>query len=167
MSKEEFYSIMPILLYGIAVGDLVMHFKDYFHRKKPYWPHIVTGLLFLELAFFNFYMLFYHDLPKHENYFFFLKNLITPILFLLTVAVYTPNNETDAKTYFHAHIRIVFCLFAAFILSHFVIEANSNIFSLARLIGVILSLCFAFTEKLTFLWMMVGLRFIGFFLTNY
>jgi len=48
MTKDEFFAFMPLLLYGIAVSELVMHWQDYFNSERRYWPHLITGLILLE-----------------------------------------------------------------------------------------------------------------------
>ena len=167
MSKDEFFAFMPLLIYGIAVTELVMHWRDYLKKERRYWPHLLTGIILLELAFLNFYFL-YDELDELFNsYPNFLFRLTSPLILLLAVSVYTPEAERDVKEYFDDKISLIYGLLAAFIVINMLSDLGYNLINLIRLIAIVICLLIAITriKWLIFLW--IVLRLSLFYIEEY
>ncbi len=164
MSPEEFYSIMPILLLSIGIGDILLHWKDYFQEDRRYWPHIVTGFMIVEVGIRNYYLLF-SDLPEisHLRYNGFLVRLIPPMFFLLSAAAFTPDENSDVKEYFIRRMPLVFSLLALFIASHWLIQFKIDYTFWVRVSAVAGCLLMVFTRKPNLIYLLLALRvWIGF-----
>ena len=158
MSKDEFFAFMPLLFYGIAVSEIIMHWRDYLKKERRYWPHLITGLILLELAFLNFYYL-YDELDElFVNYNQFLFQLSAPLVFLLTVSVYTPENDGDVKEYFKKRTPMIFSLLAIFVGIHIIKEPNLLFINLVRLSAVLTCVLIAVTKNYWFLTIWILIR---------
>lgn len=158
MSKDEFFAFMPLLLYGIAVSEIVMHWRDYLRKERRYWPHLVTGLILLDLAFVNFYYLYDSLNLLFENYVKFLYRLLPPLVLLLTVSAFTPERESNVKQYFIDKMPTVFTLLAIFIGLNTLDEFGYNFITLIRLAAIIVCLLLALTRKVWLIFLWVTLR---------
>jgi len=167
MSKEEFFAFMPLLIYGIAVSELIMHWRDYLKKDRRYWPHLVTGIILLELGFVNFYYL-YDTLDQwFVDYPHFLLRLSSPLVLLLTVSVYTPENDKDVKDYFNANSSIVYTLLSVFILINILTEFDLSFINLIRTIAILICALIALTKKYWLIWLWVIIRGSFFFFEKY
>jgi len=167
MSKLEFFAFMPLLIYGIAIGEIIMHWRDYLKKDRRYWPHIITGVVLLELAFLNFYYL-YDDLSLlFETYPKFLARMMVPITFLLTVSVFTPEDNMEVKVYFKEKMRTIFTLLGIFILAHMINDFHFDFINLIRVIASGSFFLVAFTRKFYFIWIFIVVRLALFFFNNY
>ncbi len=121
MSQKEYYLILPLLLYGLAISDLVNSWRSFFFSERRYWPHILTSLMLLEAAFWNFFrMNDWMTTNSYESYLSYSRFIITPLAFILVVAVFTPDREnSDIKSYFDSNMRIIFGGLAVFMALHF------------------------------------------------
>ena len=158
MSQDEFFAFMPLLIYGIAVSELVMHWRDYLKKDRRYWPHLITGLILLELAFLNFYYLYDKLDELFSTYYYFLFRLLSPIVLLLAVSVYTPEEDRGIKEYFKKNASIVFTLIGVFILLNIVTEFGFNYVNLIRAIGMMICFLIALTNRFWLLWLWIILR---------
>ena len=167
MSKEEFFAFMPLLIYGIAVSELIMHWRDYLKADRRYWPHIITGLILLELGFVNFFYL-YDTLDQwYLDYPHFLLRLSSPLLLLLTVSVYTPENDRNVKDYFNANSSILYTLLSLFIIINIITEPDINFINLIRFIAVLICALIALTKKYWLIWFWVIIRGSFFIIEEY
>lgn len=121
MAEKDYYLILPLLLYGLAISDLVSSWRSFFFSERRYWPYIPTSLLLLEASFWNFYrMNKWMTIDSFENYLSYSPFIITPLVFIVVVAVFTPDKENeDIKTYFQSNMRIIFGGLAIFVALHF------------------------------------------------
>jgi len=158
MSQDEFFAFMPLLIYGIAVTELVRHWRDYLNKGRRYWPHLVTGLILLELAFVNFYYLYDTLEDLFKTYPHFLLRLTSPILLLLTVSVYTPENDRDVKEYFNDKAPLIFTLLGLFIMINVVTDLELNFINLIRSTAAIICFLLALTKKYWLIWLWVIIR---------
>lgn len=163
MSKDEFFAFMPLLIYGIAVSELIMHWRDYLKSDRRYWAHLLTGIILLELAFVNFYYLYDELNELFVDYLHFLFRLIGPLILLLTVSVYTPEDNKDIKEYFFDKSPIIFTLLGSFILVNLLSEFKDPLMISIRLVAIVLCVLLATTRKFWILWFWVALRLALFF----
>lgn len=162
MSQDEFFAFMPLLIYGIAVSELIMHWRDYLKSKRRYWPHLVTGILLLELAFSNFYYLYDKLEFLFVDYISFLARLSAPLLFLLTVSVYTPEDNKDIKVYFHEKLPLIFGLLGTFGLINAIMDFGDPKVTFMRFVLIGISYILALTKKLWVFWFLIFVRIIFF-----
>ncbi len=127
MSQEEFYSIMPILLLSLGIGDILLHWKDYFQRERLYLPHMITGVMIVEVGIRNYFLLFKElGSISQMTYNEFLARLVPPMFFLLAAAAFTPDEDSDIRAYFNRRLPTVFSLLALFIASHWLVQFEIN-----------------------------------------
>ena len=167
MSKDEFFAFMPLLIYGIAIGEIIMHWRDYLKKDRRYWPHIITGIILLDMAFLNFYYLYDELNLLFETYPKFLGRMTTPIIFLLIVSVFTPEDDDDLKDYFLSKMKMIFSLLALFITVHIVLNFEFNFINILRSIAIINFLVIAYTRKFNLIWIYVSIRVFVFFFNTY
>ena len=158
MSKDEFFAFMPLLMYGIAVSELMIHWRDYLKPGRRYWPHLIFGIILLELAFSNFYFL-YDDLDKlFVNYLSFLARLTPPLVFLLLVSAYTPEENVNVKTYFNDKMRTVFLLLSFFIFLNMIMDLGWNELTFIRVSAIAMCLLVAWFNSKTIFWIFIAFR---------
>ncbi|MEQ8323616.1 MAG: hypothetical protein RIC15_11845 [Vicingaceae bacterium] len=158
MSKDEFFAFMPLLIYGIAIGELVMHWRDYLKKDRRYWPHLVTGILLLELAFSNFYFLYDILEELFVDYLHFLARLTAPLVFLLMSSVYTPEDNRDIESYFLERMGMIFSLLALFVFLNMIMEFGFDVLTYIRASAVVFCLLVAWSKKLWIFWAFVVFR---------
>ena len=167
MSKDEFFAFMPLLIYGLAIGEIIMHWRDYLNKDRRHWPHIITGIVLLELGFLNFYYL-YDDLNLlFKTYPMFLARMLVPITFLLTVSVFTPEDNMDVKTYFEDKIRTIFTLLGLFVLAHTINDFHLDFLNLIRVIAAGSFFLVAYFRKFYFIWIFISVRLALFLFNSY
>jgi len=161
MSQEEFYSIMPILLLSLGIGDILLHWKDYFQKERRYWPHIITGLMIVEVGIRNYFLLF-NELYfiAHMTYNQFLARLLPPMLFLLAAAAFTPDESEDTKAYFQRRLRVVFSLLALFIASHWLVQFRIDYTFFVRAVAVTGCMLMVILRKPAFIYVLLALRVV-------
>ena len=59
MSEKEYYLILPLLLYGLAIADLINSWRSLLTEAQRYVPYTLTSLLLLEMAFWNFFGMYH------------------------------------------------------------------------------------------------------------
>ena len=149
---------MPLLLYGLAIGELLFRWRDYFKKERRYWPHVITGLVLLDLVFANFYYMYGYMQILPANYIHFLIQLLHPIIFFLIVSVYTPEADSNVKQYFQDRMRLLFSLLALFIVSNVHLDYDINLFNAFRLFSIIICLLIAYTRKFWLIWFLITAR---------
>jgi hypothetical protein len=127
MTSNEYFLILPMLLYGLAIADLVGSWRRFLVKEQQYAPYIVTTILLLEVSFYNFYQLNqYVTVDTFKTYFAYFKVLISPLIFLVVVAVLTPDKDTpDLKGYFKKYMHLIFGGMALFVAAHFLVDPLS------------------------------------------
>ena len=164
MSDKEYYIILPLLLYGLAIADLVNSWRSFFKKERRYIPYIVTSLVLLEVSFWNFYQL--HEWMTEDSfstYLGYFRILLQPLTFLLVVAVFTPEKEEeDIKSYFTKNIPIIFGGLAVFVALHFLFEVESMV--IPRLFSIGLLITIAVTRKIWIIYVLALLRISTWFM---
>ena len=158
MSQDEFFAFMPLLIYGIAVSELVMHWRDYLKSDRRYWAHLLTGIVLLELAFVNFYYLYDVLDQLFIDYHHFLLHLMPPLVFLLMVSVYTPEDNKDVKVYFLDKVPTIFSLLALFIFINTITDFAWTPLNYIRLSAISICLIIAYSKKVWLIWGFIILR---------
>lgn len=171
MSSKEYYLILPLLLYGLAIADLVNSWRSFFFSERRYWPYILTSLLLLEAAFWNFFkMNEWMTGDPSQSYLSYSRFIITPLLFVLVVAVFTPDRETeDVKSYFKDNMRTIFGCLAVFVALHFLFVAPWQLEPLelaARLVMITALATIAVLKNPKLVYLLAVLRFASYFMMN-
>ncbi len=149
MNSAELLSFIPLLLYGIALADLLSQWRRFFDKDLIYWPYVISTVLFTEIAIWNIY-LFIEQLEflSFEGYYDYWIILVQPIVFVLAIHAFTPDPENkDTEAYFRKRLPVVFTLFAIYIGLHLLPGASDNKqIVLTRVFAMILSLSIALTR---------------------
>ena len=143
METTEYLAFIPLLIYGIALADLLGEWKRLFQPEGWYLPYLLMTLILTESAVYNVFI--YASLilqMQGQDYLTYLTFLVPPILFLMSVNSFTPDAGDDTKTYFISKMRIFFLLIAVFSASHFFYSfGESQTMEIAgRSVAIILSL---------------------------
>jgi len=158
MSQKEYYLILPLLLYGLGISDLVNSWRSFLKPEQRYLPYTLTSLLLLDTSFWNFYQLFDRIQDEHfRSYLMYMRILAAPLLFVLIVAIFTPEEGTlSLKEYFHQHMRTVFGLLALFIFVHFLLDLDEFVWQ--RLGAIAILLTTAFLRKTWVIYVLIVFR---------
>ena len=150
MEASEYLAFIPLLIYGIALADLLGQWRRFFDRNYFYLPYFLTTLIFTENAIWSVYG--YLEVTSHLEgikYFQYWAYLLQPMLFLIIVSALTPEPEIkDTETYFKKRMPVVFGLMAVYISSHFI--ANYGVMSqlnVVRLLAIVLCIVMAASRR--------------------
>lgn len=107
MDKQEFYLLIPGIIYGVAIVDLLKVFE---HRKN-YWEMITWGIAIM-LGICYSWILLYSKLDKiASDKLFFLLVIAQAILAAQIARTLTPElKDEDTKAYFFEKRKIFFSL---------------------------------------------------------
>ena len=110
MEKQEFFLLIPAIIYGVALIDLLKIFGD----SKIYWELLAWGCLLM----INIIVIWLELWAKLElvatDKWFFILIIIQAILFAQIAAVITPEEKhIDTKTYFFSIRKVFFLLMSA------------------------------------------------------
>lgn len=169
MQPQEYFAILPLLIYGIAIAELVSPWRSFFEEKKPSITFITTGVMMLEVAFNNFYRFFSFLDNTYHSYYIFLAHLFSPLIFLMATHVYTPEDKKnlDTRDYFNKKFKLLMILLAIFVASHFIYDFTLGLNMYVRLFTIAVLLTAAFTRWIWMVYVLLGIRVIYmiFFLT--
>ena len=171
MSDKEYYLILPLLLYGLAISDLVNSWKRFFFADRRYWPYIVTSILLLEAAFWNFFrMKEWMTESAFESYLSYSRFIITPLVFIVTVAIFTPDEGTeDTENYFKKHMGLIFGSLGVFVALHFLFvnPQKMELTELAgRLVMIALLITTAALKRPALVYLLLAMRGLAYFWLN-
>ena len=115
MAPTEYLAFIPLLIYGIAIADLLGEWKRFFDKDKMYLPYLLYTLVFTEVAIYNvfIYVEILDDLVG-QPYIYYLLFILPPFLYILMVNVFTPEKDANTKTHFKKSAPIFLSLMAAF-----------------------------------------------------
>lgn len=149
MDANEYLAFLPLLIYGLALSDLLSQWKRFFDFESFYLPYMLFTIFLTELAIYNVYV--YLELVSEFSkilYYQYLLGLIPPFLFMLTVNIFTPEKEDDTKKYFLLNKSKLFFLLALFMGSHFLYNFNETTYVLVgRIIGLSFLIILGFIKK--------------------
>ncbi len=113
MSKSEFILLIPGIIYGVAMVDLLKIFR----HSNRYWESVAWGIaMFLNLIV-SWFGLYDKLEIISSNIALFTAYIISPLLFAQAVFVLTPEEEhTDTKVYFLKAQHLFFILIFSYIL---------------------------------------------------
>ena len=119
MSKSEFILLIPGIIYGVAMVDLLKIFR----HKNTYWEIIAWGIaMFLNLIV-SWFGLYDRLETISSNIVFFSVYLLSPLLFAQAVFVLTPEeNDTETKEYFLSNQRTFFILYLGFVITNLLLS---------------------------------------------
>ena len=152
MDPAEYLAIIPLLIYGIGITELLGQWKRFFNKEAQYPLYIIFTIILTEVAIYN--VVIYIDvvniLPQ-LNYFKYLSYLIPPILFLIVVNIFTPDEGSNTEEYFKTNIRLIFIMITIFASSHFLYDFDEEGRGYLRIVMVLLLLAISIFKKT---WMM-------------
>ncbi len=171
MTGKDYYLILPLLLYGLAIADLVNSWRSFFFSERRYWPYIITSLLLLEAAFWNFFrMNEWMTQDSYQSYLLYSRFIITPLVFIIVVAVVTPEQATeDIEAYFKSNMRIIFGCMAVFVALHFLFVPPSEVNlveTIFRLFMISFLITAALLKKPELVYFLFALRLLSYFILN-
>jgi len=149
MAADEYLAFLPLLIYGIALADLLGEWKRLFDIKNIFIPYILFTAFLTEIAIYNvfIYLTLVSQLADFE-YYQYLFSLIPPFLFMLTVNIFTPEKKESTKEYFLKNKPLIYILLALFLSSHFLFNFDESTMTITgRLIGVIALVAMGFYKK--------------------
>ncbi len=163
MDPAEYLAIIPLLIYGIGLTDLLSQWHRLFDRESRYPIYLIFTLVLTEVAIYN--VVIYVDLVQafpHQTYFTYLASMVPPILFLMVVHVFTPDEGTQTKAYLFENAQLIFTLMALFVASHYfyTFEENAGI-TYQRALFILLLLATAYFRKEWMMYLLASLWVIG------
>ncbi len=165
MEASEYLAFVPLLVYGIALSELLGQWRRFLDRDLFYLPYFMTTVVFTELAVWNVYgYLSVVQELEGVSYRQYCGYLLQPMLFLLTVSALTPEADTDdTRAYFDERFPLVYLLMAGFIASHFLTDADAlrSIVS-ARSVATALLVCVALTRRVEIIYALAVVWFASF-----
>jgi len=158
MDASEYLVFLPLLIYGIALADLLSQWKRFFNPKQLFLPYLLFTILLTETALYNVFI--YSELLDQLtglSYFKYLLYLIPPFLFMLTTNIFTPDKDSDTKAYFIKQMPIFLSLLALFVTSHFIFDFDEHLPTLVgRVLAILLILITGLTRKIWLFYVMVA-----------
>lgn len=163
MDPAEYLAIIPLLIYGIGLTDLLSQWHRLFDRENRYPVYLIFTLILTEVAIYN--VVIYVDLVQafpHQTYFNYLASMVPPILFLMVVHVFTPDSGTQTKAYLFEHAGLIFSLTALFVASHYLYVFDEKaMVSYLRIIFILLLLATAYFRKEWMMYLLVAFWLVG------
>ncbi|NJN41132.1 MAG: chromate transporter [Flammeovirgaceae bacterium] len=160
MDRTEYYLILPLLLYGLAIADLINSWRNLFLPERRYYPYILTSVLLLETAFWNFFQMYgWMETSSFASYLTYWKFILPPLTFLVIVSVFTPDtSNVNIKEYFLDNMRIIFGGLIVFVALHLLLEPTHN---LPTRLGVIVLLAVtAISKKIWLIYVIAIFRIV-------
>ncbi len=147
MDKQEFLLLIPAIIYGVAIVDLLKVFK----HKSLYWELVFWGTL-LMTTIISLWMDLYQKLEfiVDSNLNFFVI-IIQSIIYAQTASVLTPEDvHVDGKKYFLENKKTFFLLIAATSLINIIVQfvVFDDDRTWLRLIAIPLFVACAYFDKL-------------------
>jgi hypothetical protein len=125
MSATDYLSFLPLLIYGIAIADLLSEWKRLFEKKEFFLPYALFTVMLTEVAIYNVFI--YAELIKDLEglrYGQYLIYLLPPFLFMMVANVFTPDKGEDTRLYFIKQRPLFFSLVSVFMATHFLFDFN-------------------------------------------
>jgi hypothetical protein len=164
MDPAEYLAIVPLLIYGIGITDLLGQWKRFFREADQFPLYIIYTIILTEVAIYN--VVIYIDLVNvlpEQNYFTYLGFLLPPILFLLVVNIFTPDEGSNTEAYFNENVRLIFILITLFVASHFLYEFDEKHWQgYMRIVFIVLLLSIAIFRKRWIMYLVAVIWFLGF-----
>lgn len=163
MDPAEYLAIIPLLIYGIGLTDLLSEWKRIFDKEDRYLLYVIYTIILTEVAIYN--VVIYVDLVNsfpEQTYGQYLAHLLPPVLFMMVVNVFTPNEGSKTETYFLDNIRLILILMAVFVGSHFFYTFNEPPdHFIRRGLIIVLLLATAYFKKMWMLYLVAVIWLVG------
>lgn len=163
MKAADYLAFVPLLLYGIGLADLLAEWKRLFDPKTLYLPYLLVTIMLTETAIYNVFI--YLDIVNQFeglSYLDYLRFLVGPFLFLITVNAFTPEKEADTKTYFTDRLPIFFGLLASLVASHFLYEPEYSNGIFLRIAAVLVIAAIGFFRKVKLIYPLFAIWLLSF-----
>ena len=157
MTKVEYLLFIPLLIYGIAIADLLSQWRRMFSVKSRFFPYMILTVILTEVAVYNvFSFLQKIDRLTDVNYAEYWLYLLPPLIFLLAVSALVVEKDEDAnKEFFLKRVPVVFSLLAFYIFFHLLpMYAFYDSMWYLRIVLIALALLTAYTKNLNFFYVM-------------
>ena len=153
MSTVEYLLFIPLLIYGIAIADLLSQWKQLLETKSRYLPYTLLTILLTEVAVYNVYSFLQKiDVLDNVTYAQYWLYLLPPLIFLMAIsALVSDKNEENTEVFFLKRAPVVFSLLALYTAFH-LLPSYSFHDSLApmRVVIIILAILIALTKNMKF-----------------
>lgn len=169
MDIIEFLLFIPLLIYGIALSQLLGQWKRFFDIENFHGPFVVTVIAFTEVAVSNIYsFLEIFTARDDHSYLSYLLDLSGPFLLLLAVNALVKDDNHDGivdRDEFHGRMRLTYGFMAAFVAHHLIpgFRADDGILWL-RLPAIVVMLAIAITRKEWIVYVLGLIWLVGFIL---
>jgi len=164
MKASEVLAFLPLLIYGIAIAQLFSQWKRFIDFKSLYLPYTLLTILLTEIALYNVYL--FSQLVNEinsMNYKSYLLYILPPFIFMISVNIFTPEEDDDTEIYFKQNMPIFFTLISLFVASHFFFQFDeAAIMYLARIVIIIWLLLTGILRKIWMVYVFVGIWFLLF-----
>lgn len=164
MKASEVLAFLPLLIYGIAIAQLFSQWKRFIDFKSLYLPYTLLTILLTEIALYNVYL--FSQLVNEinsMNYKSYLLYILPPFIFMISVNIFTPEEDDDTEIYFKQNMPIFFTLISLFVASHFFFQFDeAAIMYLARIVIIIWLLLTGILRKIWMVYVFVAIWFLLF-----
>ena len=146
MDKGEFLLLIPGLIYGVGLVDLLKIF-----RSGIYWEISVMAVFLFVNLIINWFLFFERLQIVSDDIAVFTLTMISPMLFTRACVVLTPEYEVeDTKHYFEGIRKIFFLLLGSQTVVNIIIEqvVHDDGFNFIRILGAIILFLCAYYDKL-------------------
>ena len=163
MESSEYLAFIPLLIYGLAVAELLGEWKRLFNKKQWFLPYLLLTIIFTEVAIYNvfIYLRLVNEMVG-QTYLSYLVYILPPFLFLMMVNSFTPEKGDVTKDYFVKNMPVFLTLFAAFVATHFLFGFEENsVTIIGRIVTIVAVLLTGVFRKawviylLTVLWLVL------------
>lgn len=137
MNLTIYMSVIPGIIYGMALVELIRIYR----HKSQYWETSLLGVFLFIAIITNRYQLFPVMEELYGNMFIFSLYMFSPIFFMQSCYMLTPDSEhEDLKEHFAKRRKSFFTYVTLFVLGNVIIEFvfGSQGMLLVRIIGVAL-----------------------------
>lgn len=149
MSPTDYLSFLPLLIYGIAIADLLSQWKRLFDFNTFFLPYALFTIMLTEVALYNVFI--YAELIQDLeglSYGMYLIYLLPPFLFMLVTNIFTPDKGDDTRLYFLKQRPLFFSLLSVFIGTHFLFDFNESGQEYTRIVYIVIIFSAGFIKKI-------------------
>lgn len=130
MSLIEFLLFIPLLIYGIALSNLLSQWKRLLDFARWHAPFLLTVVMFTEVAIWNIYTFLevFTQRTTHP-YVSYLADLSAPMTFMLAVNALLPKEDEDHEVNpqeFASRIRPAYFFMGTFVALHLLPQFRSD-----------------------------------------
>ena len=119
MDKQEFLLLIPAIIYGVAIVDLMKIFQN----KKNYWETVLWGIYMFVIIVFAWTELYQKLNVITDDIKSFFLVIIQSVVYAQAIRVLTPEEkDDDTESYFLENRRTFFLLIAAIIIVNVAVQ---------------------------------------------